>query len=260
MINLVTLANFVKFRILSQSLKLHKTHDFCASKNPQVAVIFLHGIASSSATFHNTLKYLEGTSSLKDVRFLTYDWLGSGKSFTSDHLDYDYDDQIIALHHTIEKLKLNIPLILVGHSMGSLIATRYAHTYKQSVKQLILVSPPIFTPSNLRSPTLKQAMNFFIDSVARRQKNIIKQKSFTNSMEHIVKNDKNFRVFTHLKTPTILIYGTLDTIIAPFNIHKVVKENRKYLSSIKTRGKHSMSRDKYIKILNILEKFIHENL
>ena len=44
------------------------------------------------------------------------------------------------LNNSIEKLKIgDTPLVLVGHSMGTLIAVRYADTYKKSVQQLILI-------------------------------------------------------------------------------------------------------------------------
>ena len=105
----------------NKELVLKKTHDFSAVKDPKLAVIFIHGIASDSSTFKNALRYLEGTRSLKEVRFVTFDLLGSGKSPKSAKLNYDYKDQLEALHNAISKLKLRVPLILVGHSLGTFI-------------------------------------------------------------------------------------------------------------------------------------------
>ena len=127
--------------MLIRKLILKNTHDFSGSKEPKLAVVFIHGIASDSSTFKNALKYLEGTRSLKNVRFITFDLLGSGKSLKSDKLNYDYEDQLEALHNAILKLDLDIPLILVGHSLGTFIVTRLMTImmiwmYRQSLQVL----------------------------------------------------------------------------------------------------------------------------
>lgn len=245
-------SNFLRFRVLNRPLELAKTHDFCKTKTPVLTVILLHGIASSSSTFRNTLKYLEGTTALKNVRFITFDWLGSGKSYASDRLDYDYDDQLIALHHSIQKLKLQTPLVLIGHSMGTLLATRYAAIHKKSVKKLILISPPVYTKENLKNPAFKKALDVFRESVSRRDRNLAKTKSFTSSMENIVKDPHNYKTLATLTTNSTLIYSRLDPIIAPFNIPKIAKLNPKHLTLIKTNSNHHVTNDKYSKIPEIL--------
>ena len=59
----------------NKKIILKKTHDFCSVKEPRLAVVLIHGIASDSTVFDNALKYLEGTRSLKDIRFVTFDLL-----------------------------------------------------------------------------------------------------------------------------------------------------------------------------------------
>ena len=250
----------LKHDLLRQPLELKKTHDFVAVKEPRLAVVFIHGIASDSSTFTNALKYLEGTRSLRDIRFVTFDLLGSGKSYKSDSLNYDYKDQLEALHNSILKLKLKTPLVLVGHSLGTLIVTRYANTYKKSVKQLILLSPPVYTEEDLESTAFRAGMELFRNAVALRSRKYLKEKSFDAMMNKIVANKKNYKNLVELKTPAVLIYGDADKFIAPRNIRKVVKENPKYLQAIKTIGRHSVSRDKYGKMVGILEKVLNETI
>lgn len=258
--NFSRLSQFIKFRLLHRPLELTKTHDFCAKPKPQLTVVLLHGIASSSTTFHQTLRYLEGTTSMQKVRFISYDWLGHGKSYSANTLDYDYDDQLIALHRSLKKLKIKTPLVIVGHSMGTLLATRYAFIHKKTVKKLILVSPPVYTKENLKNPAFKKGMTLFQKTISRQNKALAQSKAFLNSLSHIVQNPANYKIFQNLKTPTVFIYSKLDTIIAPFNIPKLVKLNPKYLSLIKTTGKHHITREKYTKILSILEELTHETL
>ncbi len=243
--------------MFSKKLILKKTCDFAAVKNPKLTVVFIHGIASDSSAFNNAIKYLEGTRSLRDVRFVAFDLLGSGQSEKNDKLNYDYKDQLTALHNSIEKLHINTPLVLVGHSMGTFIVTRYADTYKKSVKRLVLISPPVYTVEDLKNPAFTAAIKVFKDAVSVKNRKILEEKSFNNSMEKIVLDKKNYKTLVNLKTKATLIYGDMDQFIASFNIPKVIKENSKYLTAIKTPGRHGVSRDKYHKIVDVLEEVLN---
>ena len=103
--------------MFSRKLILKKTHDFCLVKKPKLTAVFIHGIAADSTSFSRALEYLEGTTSMKEVRFIAFDLLGSGESLKDDKLSYDFKEQINVLYNSILKLKLDTPLVLVGHSM-----------------------------------------------------------------------------------------------------------------------------------------------
>ena len=90
--------------LFKRPLTLKKTRDYSQSKNPRLTVVFLHGIASTSDAFRNTLKYLDGTPSMRDIRFVTFDLLGAGKSYASNKLNYDVKEQVEALHEAISSL------------------------------------------------------------------------------------------------------------------------------------------------------------
>ena len=243
--------------MLSKKLILKKTHDFSASKKPELTVVLIHGIASDSTTYNNALAYLEGTVSLKNVRFVTFDLLGSGKSAKSDKLEYGYKEQIEALHNAILKLKSDTPLVLVGHSLGSFIVTKYADTYKKSIKKLVLISAPVYTPEDLKNPAFKAGMEAFKKAVALKNPGILKDKMFINSMAKIVENPKNYKTLAELKTRTAMIYGNEDRLIAAYNYPKLLKDNAKYISAIKTIGRHGVTRDKYNKVREVLEEVLN---
>lgn len=243
--------------MFSRKLILSKTHDYSATKNPKLTAVFIHGIAADSGSFSNAIKYLEGTTSLKDIRFVAFDLLGSGKSRADNKLNYDYKDQLTALHNSIGKLNLSTPLVLVGHSMGTFIVTRYADTYKKSVKHLILVSPPIYTEKDLENPAFAAATKMFRDAVSVKNRKILEEKSFNNSMDKIVLDKKNYKTLANLKTYTTLIYGDMDQFIASFNIPKILKDNPKYITAIRTPGRHGVSRDKYSKMVGVLEEILN---
>lgn len=238
-------------------LKLAKTHDFCPSGEPSLTVVFVHGIADDSSRFKKALDYLEGTTSLKNIRFVTFDLLGSGNSPKSDKLNYDFKEQLEALYNSINTLKLKTPMVLVGHSMGCLISSRFADAHKRMVKELILLSPPVFRPEEFESPKFVAGKEGFKQLMILKDPKYKKDKAFNNELEKIVFNKHNYAVYTRLNRPTTIIYGVADKIIATYNIPKLLKENS-HITAIKTPGTHGVSHDKYPKMVPVLERILNE--
>jgi pimeloyl-ACP methyl ester carboxylesterase len=104
-------------------------------------VVLLHGIASSPATFVNLFPLLSSRH-----RLIAIDILGFGKSVADVDTLFTLDNHVAALARTISRLHLRNGYVLVGHSLGSLIAVRYAATRRTKVSRLILISPPIYPP------------------------------------------------------------------------------------------------------------------
>lgn len=242
--------------ILNNRLLLKKTYDHCVSGHPKIIVVMIHGIASDSSTYSLILKHLEETESLQDVRFVTFDLLGSGQSLQNDELNYDYKEQLEALHNSIKKLRPSVPLVLVGHSLGTFIVTRYADTYKRSVKQLILISPPVYTERDFANPAFEAGIKTFRDVVSLHNRNIIDEKSFNNSMNNIVLDKRNYKVLAGITKPTLLVYGNLDQLIASYNIPHLIKDNPKHITAVETKGRHGVTMDKFTPIKHKLEEVL----
>ena len=239
------------------SLSLAKTHDVCKAGEPKLTVVLLHGIASDSNSFKGLLKYLESVKSMRNIRFVTFDLLGSGKSESSEKLKYDFKDQLKALNNSIKKLKIKTPLVIVAHSMGTMITARYVSSHKKVAKELILVSPPIYREDEVKDPAFAEAMDDFRKLVAYRKGDVVKTKAFGNEIKYIVSNPKNYDYFRKICCPATIIYGELDKIIAPLNIPKLLKENSN-ICAIKTVGSHGVTPDKYNKIAKVLQKCLKE--
>lgn len=237
-------------------MKLTKTNDFCKSKTPKLTAILIHGIAAESSSFDHALKYLGESEKMKDVRFITFDLLGSGKSYTSDELNYDYNDQLTALHEALADLNLTTPVVMVGHSMGTLIVTRYAKKYYPEVANLILVSPPIYTAEDFKNPAFEIGVKTFEKILSATNPAILTEKAFQNSMAKIVLDKDNYNTLAGTKVPTTLIYGNEDQIIASYNIPELLTKNP-LINAIKTHGRHGVTRDKYVEIEKALEKILH---
>ncbi|MBQ3433396.1 alpha/beta hydrolase [Candidatus Saccharibacteria bacterium] len=236
-----------------KKLILTNTYDACRSGEPKLCVVMIHGIASDSTTYNAAHEYFEAEEQMKDVRFVKLDLLGSGLSMKDDSLNYDYDEQITALHNAILELKNEVPLVLVGHSLGTFIVTRYASIYPDEITKLILISPPVYTRKDYDNPLFKVGMEAFKKSIALRSADVLKEKAFKNSMDNIVMDRNNYDVLASVKVPTVILYGKDDQLIASYNLPGLLKKNS-LITAVETNGKHGVSRDKYTKIPSLLKE------
>ena len=240
-------------------LILEKTNDYSNTDSPVLTVVMIHGIASDSSSYDDALGYLKKDKDLTNVRFVTFDLLGSGKSLKDNSLEYDYDEQIEALHNAINGLAVNAPIVLIGHSLGTFIVTRYTKIYPDEVRKLILVSPPIYTPKDFDNPAFWAGIDLFKKAIGAKNPKTLEDKAFNNSMEKIVLCRDNYQTLAEIKTPTTLIFGTEDRIIASYNVPGVIKKN-KHIKAIPTIGHHGVTKDKYTKIATILKETLNETI
>jgi pimeloyl-ACP methyl ester carboxylesterase len=64
---------------------------------------------------------------------------------------YDYPTHIAAIHETLSTIGLSKPVSLAGHSMGALLALRYAAEYPAFIDKLLLIGIPCYSsPSQAR--------------------------------------------------------------------------------------------------------------
>lgn len=248
-------------------------------KRPRLTVIFLHGISATSETWRTTIRIFSKDPALKNVRLIALDLLGFGKSLQSNWLDYDYLDYNKALATAIKKLKITGPIVLVGHSMGSLIAADFAanFAYPGDIVRLILVSPPVLMAEELAKfpdkaytksysslcklakdePAMEVVANL-IQRFSSFSSKYIKTPAFGLSMENIILNHHNFTTFTKLKIPTLIIHGHFDPLVMRSNLKRVADKNPKYVRFVSVMGHHDISSGKRSKILIELKQVLRE--
>jgi len=111
-------------------LKLHYLE--WGSENPDT-VLLLHGFANCAATWYR----LAGLLAAKR-RVIAPDLRGHGDSDISESFDYTLDDHASDVAGLVAQQKID-RLSIVGHSMGSAVAQRYAARYPDKVTRLVLV-------------------------------------------------------------------------------------------------------------------------
>jgi cis-3-alkyl-4-acyloxetan-2-one decarboxylase len=103
-------------------------------------ILLLHGLGSSSAVWEPMVKKLDHAK----WRVITVDLLGFGKSPRPEWSPYDVHEHSKSVRATLKKLKITEPVVIVGHSMGCLVAANVAMRRPKSVARLVLYEPPLF--------------------------------------------------------------------------------------------------------------------
>jgi len=99
-------------------------------------VLLLHGKNFSAAAWASTIKLL----SERGFRVIAPDQVGFGKS--TKPTSYQFSFAALAQNTRALLAKLGVErTAVVGHSMGGMLATRYALQYPQHVDKLVLVNP-----------------------------------------------------------------------------------------------------------------------
>jgi len=235
-------------------------------------VILVHGIASTSVTFRKVVPMLSGTH-----RVVAVDILGHGASPAPPDCEYTLDDHVAALAATIRSLNLREPFTLVGHSLGSLIATRYAAEHRRfarpglRVAHLVLVGPPIYlSPSDIGDPWVRARVSAYLRAyeflrankdftlanaavLARLlPKGILELTAenwtpFVKSLEHCIESQTMVSDIASLGIPVDLVYGALDAFVAPGSLRVV--ERMRHVTTHRVEANDHIVRSRIARVL-----------
>lgn len=119
---------------------------------PIANIALVHGIGEHSGRYDHVANYFHQ----RDYAVFAIDLRGHGQSDgPRGHIEQfqDYLDDVKTLITYIEDRSANVPLFLLGHSMGGLIALVYALTYPDDISAVIVSSPAL--RSRVEVPTWK---------------------------------------------------------------------------------------------------------
>lgn len=243
--------------------------------NKKPTVVFLHGIGSSKAMWDDTIKQLPDQSDVVAV-----DLLGFGQSDAPENAKYDLPNQAKVLHRTLKSLGVE-QAIVCGHSLGSLVAIDFAHSYPELVTELILCAPPIYQPSTEKSLfTSPEQRRFMLyqqilkraDSSAKILELITNHPvlkdlhfkvttenfpAFAASLQRSIINQDSFSTIQLLKIPIQILYGLADPLIIPANL-KLLASQQTNLNVRGVPSAHHLDQS-YIKhIIKLIKKRLHD--
>ena len=218
-------------------------HEFQAPKHPKANVLLIHGIGTSWKTWEKVAARLPN-----DARILAVDLLGFGDSPKPHWKSYNVKDQTDSIITTLLRKGLFGPIIIVGHSLGSLVAVEIAKRYPQTVKSLVLCSPPFYRPAEAsrfyhREVGLRALYNVIIEnpSSSGRLLRVAAAKSlwldpgyyvdeagtltFIATLNAAIVNQTSLEDAITIRQPTTIIYGKLDPLIVERNIKDLARAN-----------------------------------
>jgi len=217
------------------------------------AVVLLHGIASSSVTWTPVVPLLEDRH-----RCIGIDLLGFGDSPQPEGAEYTLAEHVDAVARTIRSLGLREPFVLVGHSMGALIAARYAARNPRRVARLVLVSPPIYVdPAALSDDRDRLVQDAYLKAYRYIRENRqftlrngavlrklfelplvdVNERTwvpFVRSLEHTIESQTTISDLAALRIPVQIVFGSLDEFASPGGIR--IAERLRGVSVTRVRG------------------------
>lgn len=221
-------------------------HYIRSPKKPVATVLFIHGIGNTGAAWDEVIHQLPS-----NVRVISIDLLGFGDSPSPKWAVYDAKSQANSVLATFLKLRILTPVIVVGHSLGALVAIEMAKRYPLLIKSMVLCSPPLYEVSDagkairLKSDELLRQLyrtaqsrpEDFLKLSAIAMKFELVNKSFNvtpenvesymAALESMIINQTSLNDAKKITVPTTLIRGTLDPFVVASNLKKVAKQNSK---------------------------------
>ena len=127
------------FALESQRQPLEMAYlDIAPKKAPIGVVVLLHGKNFCAATWKESIKPLVAAG----YRVIAPDQVGFCKSSKPERYQYTFAQLAANTHALLQQLQLgDAPVHLVGHSMGGMLAVRYALMFPQDLRSLSLVNP-----------------------------------------------------------------------------------------------------------------------
>ncbi|WP_419868219.1 alpha/beta fold hydrolase [Chryseobacterium sp. CT-SW4] len=127
--------HFLDFKSQHQDLKMAYM-DVKPKKPNGKAIMLLHGKNFNGAYWKQTAQDL----SEKGFRVIIPDQIGFGKSSKPQSYQFSFSQLAHNTKAILDELKID-KVIVLGHSMGGMVATRFTLLYPEKVQQLILENP-----------------------------------------------------------------------------------------------------------------------
>lgn len=124
------------FSFTSQDQPLEMAYMHLKGEKDKPAVVLLHGKNFAADYWEKTAEFLQG----KGYGVLMPDQIGFGKSSKPAHYQFSLQALANNTRALVDSLGIEKPIIM-GHSMGGMLAMRYSLMYGDDVRRLVLVNP-----------------------------------------------------------------------------------------------------------------------
>lgn len=213
-------------------------------KKPRATVLFIHGIGNTGDAWKDVTKKLPN-----DIRIITIDLLGFGDSPRPSWAIYNAKSQANAVLATYLKLRITSRVIVVGHSLGALVAIEMAKRYPLLIDSIILCSPPLYDTNDSKNtilPRTDKLLRNMYKSIQMRPEEFLRLSAFATkynlvnksfnvtaenidsymaALESMIVNQTSYEDAFNLRVPTRILRGTLDPFVVSRNLRRLTKAN-----------------------------------
>lgn len=190
-------------------------------ENPIGTIIFVHGYGGYALQWKNQLREFSD-----EYRTIALDLRGHGRS-DAPYTRYTMDELLADLDLLVEKLSVERPFILVGHSFGGAIVTEYALRHPQNLSHLVLIA----TPGEYKLLPIIEALLRLPMAIVRGIYRIPAIRKSLAAKPHVLKNIYNNNMakwrgwsrFEQVQTPTLVIRGDRDRVFPTAAFEQVLK-------------------------------------
>ncbi len=127
--------HFLKLHVQNQDLQMAYM-DIQPLKPNSKNIVLLHGKNFNGAYWKNTIQALVN----KGFRVIVPDQIGFGKSTKPRNFQYSFQQLALNTKTLLDSLRISKTAVL-GHSMGGMLATRFALMFPETTEKLILENP-----------------------------------------------------------------------------------------------------------------------
>lgn len=242
-------------------------------------IVLLHGKNFNGAYWEKTAFNLSG----KGFRVIIPDQIGFGKSSKPQSYQFSFSQLAENTKAVLDELKIE-KVIVLGHSMGGMVATRFTLQYPEKVQKLILENPIGLEDYKTFATyqTIDEAYQSELKNTAESYKNYQMKFYYDNQWKaeyqpwldliagwtlhpdypkvawdaaltsDMIYNQPVCYEFKNIKTPTLLIIGTRDrTAIGKDRAPKEVQDKMGQYQELGKKTQQQISGSKLVEIENV---------
>lgn len=270
--------HFKEFSSQKQNLKMAYM-DVKPKKSNGKTIMLLHGKNFNGAYWEKTAKDLSD----KGFRVIIPDQIGFGKSSKPQSYQFSFAQLASNTKAILDDLKID-KIIVLGHSMGGMVATRFTLMYPELVEKLILENPIGLEDYKAlaRYQTVDEAYQSELKNTAESYKNYQLKFYYDNKWKteyqpwldliagwtihkdypkvawnaaltsDIIFNQPVVYEFKNIKTPTLLIIGTRDrTAIGKDRAPKEIQPTMGQYQELGRRTQQQIAGSKLVELDNV---------
>lgn len=225
-------------------------------------VVLLHGIGRSAGVW----KPLVTRLSKEPFHLVAFDLLGFGDSPKPTWPSYDIDVHARAAIASIVGEHFGQPAILIGHSLGALVALRVARLRPDLVRHVILYEMPLYEglPEKQRykarlkvyfafyewaikqNPSFGEAKKRFSERVASKivgsELTLETWQPFIKSLENSIMKQTAASDIRELRMPAEVIYGSRDMLVIRGKVATIFGNDVPHITAHTIRARHRITK------------------